>query len=120
MSASADITQLLEGIRRGGERAIAAALKAVDQFGQHVLGDAQQLTPVKTGALKASGSTEPAEVRGGVIGKRIGFGVFYAIFVHERLDLHHAQGQAKFLETAIRNNATKFAPFVAAAVAKVL
>ena len=120
MSASADISKFLAGLGEAQRRVEAAALQAVDQFGEHVIGDAQQLTPVKTGALKASGTTEPAVREGGKITKRIGFNTDYAAAVHERLDLHHAQGQAKYLETAVRNNAAKMAPFVAERVKRAL
>ena len=65
------------------------------------------------GALKASGSTEPARIEGELVTKKIGFNTDYAAAVHERLDLHHEPpGQAKFLETALRENAPKMAEFV--------
>lgn len=32
----------------------------------------------------------------------IGYAAPYAIYVHERMDLHHPNGQAKFLETPLR------------------
>lgn len=116
--ASADVSSLLAGLKAAEDRTVKAALAAVDKFGLQVLGDAQQLCPVKTGALKASATEEPAELHGSNVTKRIGFNTDYAAAVHERLDLAHTQGQAKFLETAIRNNAPKLAPFVAAAVKK--
>jgi hypothetical protein len=30
----------------------------------------------------------------------VGYEAYYAIYVHERLELHHPKGQAKFLERA--------------------
>ena len=120
MSASADISSFLAGLGEARQRAEAAAVRAVDQFGEHVIGDSQQLCPKKTGALAASGTTEPAELVGGKVTKRIGHTVDYAAAVHERLDLHHDQGQAKFLETAVRRNAPKLAGFVIDQVKKVL
>lgn len=47
-----------------GGNAQAAALRALDRFGEQVIGDSQKLTPVLTGALQASGTTEPAKVNG--------------------------------------------------------
>jgi hypothetical protein len=121
MSASTDVRQFLKGLAQAEQRSKDAARKALDQFGEHVLGDAQQLTPVDTGALKASGYTEPVTVdAGGEMAKPIGFNTSYAAAVHERLDVHHDQGQAKFLETAIRNNQPKLAPFIADRVKKAL
>jgi hypothetical protein len=112
MTASADIGKFLDGLKAHQEKVRAAALNAVDRFGAHVLGDAQQLTPVDTGFLKSSATEEPAIVIGEQVSKRIGFGADYAIFVHENLNAHHTQGEAKFLEKAIRNNLPKFGPFV--------
>ena len=108
-----DISQFLAGMSAIRDRRIAAAVRAVDQFAAHVLGDAQQLCPVDTGALKASATSAPAKVEGTLIEAEIGFNTDYAAAVHERLDARHPQGQAKFLETAMRNNAPKFGPFMA-------
>jgi hypothetical protein len=178
VSASADVSRFLAGIEQKKAAAIAAATRALDQFGEQVIGDAQQLTPVDTGFLKASGTTLPAELHDGRITKVIGFSAGYALAVHERLErkgpsladrqgkaagrlakvagqlkahkktiragvkagreqtakshlteerltaakkraVKHVktlgkkrQGQPKFLETAIRQNAPKLAPFV--------
>lgn len=114
MSASVDISKLMAGLRKGDAQTRARARQRMEQFAQHVLGDAQQITPVKTGALQASGTAGAVEIEGtGNIKAVLGFNTDYAAAVHERLDVHHeAPGQAKFLETAIRNNQTKLAPFV--------
>jgi hypothetical protein len=120
VSASADITQLLSGLGEAKERGINAALHALDQFGEHVLGDAQQLAPVLTGFLKASGTTLPAERNGDQITKVLGFNASYAAAVHEVLDVDHPNGEAKYLETAVRNNEPKMAPFIGAEVQKAL
>src|SRR5690606_18878876 len=84
MSASADISKFLAGLAQARERAIEAATEAVDLAGEHIIGDAQQLCPVDTGALQASGTTLPAEVADGKITKVIGFNTSYAAAVHER------------------------------------
>lgn len=94
------------------QRVTAAAVRAVDVFGEAVLKDAKQLTPVDTGFLVASGTTLPATVNGEQIDKQIGFNADYAAPVHEILTSHHPQGQAKFLETALRNAAPKFGKFI--------
>lgn len=120
MSAGIDITGILRGIGEAKRRAEAAALRSMDRFGEHVIGDSQQLCPVDTGALQGSGTTLPAELKGGKIEKTIGHNTNYAAAVHERLDQHHEKGQAKFLETAIRNNAPKLGEFVGSEVKKAL
>ncbi len=42
----------------------------------------------------------------------VGFSAWYAIYVHERLDVHHPIGQAKFLEVAIRTGAGRMGKIV--------
>lgn len=116
MSASADISRLLRGAGQAKARAIAAARRALDVFGEMVVGNAQQLTPVDTGALQASGTTLPAEEKGQKLTKVVGFNTNYAAAVHERLELYHEHGQAKFLETAVRELRPRFQPFIAAKV----
>lgn len=120
MSASANIAKFLAGLKKSRERAVNAARRAVDLFGEHVIGDSQQLTPIDTGALAASATTLPAEVEGEAITKVIGHNTHYAAAVHERLDQRHKQGQAKFLATAIEKNRKKFEPFVAGRVKKAM
>ena len=116
MSASADVSKLVEGLKAHQERVRKVALQAVDEFAEMVLTQAATLCPVETGFLAASGTAERAELRGAVVSVLLGFNASYAAAVHERLDVHHAQGQAKFLETAIRNMAPKFGPYVAARI----
>jgi hypothetical protein len=94
------------------KRAMAAAARAVDQYGQHVIGVAATLCPVETGTLQNSGLGLPAVQMGTNVAKEIGFNTSYAAAVHERLDLHHDQGQAKFLESAMVTEASKLRPFV--------
>jgi hypothetical protein len=114
---SADISKFLKGLQKAKAAKRRAVRRAVDVFGEHVIGDAQQLVPVYTGFLAASGTTLPAGETGrDRIEKVIGFNAGYAAAVHEVLTAHHEQGQAKFLETAVRENRPKFAPFVAARV----
>ena len=120
MSATTDISQLLAGLGVALERALAAAVRGLDVAGEHVIGDSAQLAPKLTTFLAASGTTLPAEVKGGSIEKTIGHNADYAAAVHERLDVHHDNGQAKFLETAVRNNAPKVGGFIADEVRKVL
>lgn len=66
--------------------------------GELIMTVAKQRTPVMTGTLRGSGHVQ--DVRDGI---RLSFGgpaADYAVYVHERLDTHHPNGQAKFLESA--------------------
>ena len=112
MSASCDISQFVKSLGALKPKVMDAARTAVNRAGEHILGQAMKLAPVDTGALKASGTALPAEIVGDDVKKVIGFNTEYAAAVHERLDLHHDQGQAKFLETAIRQNQQRFADYV--------
>lgn len=59
-------------------------------------------TPVDTGALRNSATVPEPELIGSVgVVQEMGYGstaVDYAIPVHERLDVHHPVGEAKYLE----------------------
>ncbi len=118
---SFDVSKFLAGLSgEGKRRTIAAGVAAVDKFANHVVGKAQRLAPVDTGALKASGIAEPPEVAGNSITATVGFNTDYAAAVHERLDQHHAQGQAKYLEAPMRTEAHKLVPFVEKEMRKAL
>jgi hypothetical protein len=116
---SFDLRQFLSGLQEANRRTLYAATKAVNDFGEQTLGNAQEYAPVETGALQASGTATPVQVSGAEINKEIGFNTTYAMARHERPPQEDAgvrqnpRGQWKFLERAMRENATKFAPFVA-------
>lgn len=79
---------------------------------QPIFDKSQELVPVDTGRLKASGFVVTRDTARGV-GVFVGYGRFgkphYAGFVHERLDVRHAAGkQAKFLEAAINEHIGTF------------
>jgi hypothetical protein len=120
MSASCDIKQFLKGLGEARQRAETAAVRAVNKAANHTIGQAQKLAPVDTGALKASGTALPAENNDGQITATIGFNTDYAAAVHERLDLYHKQGQAKFLEVPLRQMEVKFKDFVMEEIRKSL
>jgi hypothetical protein len=111
-----DASEFLKGLGEARQQMLAAATHAVDVFAEQVIGDAQQLAPVKTGALQASGTTKPIEVEGETIHKEIGFNTDYAAAVHENTEAHHDMGQSKFLVTALQQNQSKLGPVVARAV----
>lgn len=78
------------------QRAATALKKAV----QPILAESQELVPIRTGALKATGALN-VEIEGNAIIATISYGsdeVGYAVIVHEDLEAHHPVGEAKFLE----------------------
>lgn len=71
---------------------------------------AKKLTPVDTGTLRVSG-TSTLEIKEDVLSAKVTFGgpsAGYALEVHERLDVKHKVGQAKFLEVAFIEGKKKF------------
>lgn len=78
--------------------------------------EAKKRTPVDTGALRGSGHVGGPFRRNGGIEVVMGFGgpaAPYAIHVHERLDVFHRVGQAKFLESVLLESAPYFPQRVA-------
>ena len=78
--------------------------------------EAKRRTPVKTGTLKGSGHVIGPIFRFGLIRAVLAFGGparGYAIYVHENLEAWHKNGQAKFLESTLRQSAKSLAERVA-------
>ena len=73
--------------------------------------ESQRLVPVLSGALKDSGYIETRKGPRGAQGE-VGYGKggdpFYAVIVHERMELHHdGVTQAKYLEEAVSRHGGK-------------
>lgn len=78
--------------------------EALYREGLDIMKVAQSRTPVKTGALRDSGTVHKWDGNRQDIKINLTFGVpepKYAIFVHENLEAKHPNGQAKFLESAV-------------------
>lgn len=77
----------------------------VESLAHRILERAQQLCPVDTGELKRSGYVRrqdaPQAFGTGILNYAIGFTAEHAALVHERIDIPHKNGEAKFLEKAI-------------------
>lgn len=65
-------------------------------------------TPVDTGRLRATHYVGPPQTNGDHIEVPVGFGTDYAIYVHERTDVAHTTGEAKFLEKAMHERTAGF------------
>lgn len=66
-----------------------------------IMTDAKKNTPVDTGTLRSSGIVTPRPADHRVDLSFGGAASAYAAIVHERLDVHHPVGEAKFLENAL-------------------
>lgn len=81
--------------------------KAVTDATLFVLGDAVGRTPVDTGDLRGSGSTDIDVTESRVEGV-VGYSAPYAVRVHEDMSMFHPRGgEAKFLENAFTQNEKK-------------
>lgn len=109
--------EMRKALRRLGDRAEFAMKRALTTEAEKVMAKAKRLTPVDTGALRASGHVQPPVVRPGTIEVTLGFGgpsASYAVFVHERTELNHTVGQAKYLEQPVNEAARGLADRLAA------
>jgi hypothetical protein len=106
----------LEAIRR--KLALGAALY---QEGLYIQRNSMRRTPVDTGALRASHETTEPAYKGGEIEVAIQVGgpaAPYALIVHERLDVGHRVGEAKFLERSVTEAAAGIDERLARRIAK--
>lgn len=76
--------------------AVNGGRNGLERAAERTLAVAQRGVPVRTGALRASGSVSRDGSHAFV-----SYGVPYAHVVHERLDAQHARGHAKWLELAL-------------------
>lgn len=90
------VAREMDKLNRAGKSALTAA---IFMESNRIAKDSKKRTPVDTGALRDSIYVKPPRV--GQITAEIGYSATYAIFVHERTELRHRTGQAKFLQTAI-------------------
>ena len=70
--------------------------------------ESMRRTPVDEGTLKASHHVTAPETKGGVTSVHIrvgGAAAPYAVYVHEDLEANHTTGQAKFLESTLKESA---------------
>ncbi len=104
-----DIRAFIRSLENAHDAALAAGRQALDEAGEHVLGEAQRYCPMDTGSLRESGTTLPAKVSAAKVTKIIGFDTDYAAAVHERTDMtfsttRNPEAQNKYLERAMREN----------------
>lgn len=119
---------MARGFSRQADKIALAAAAALYELGQDILKRSDELIPVDTGTAKASGRVMFSTGAGGprvVVG--YGYGeqsnpktgepaIGYVIPLHERVEVQHETGQAKFLETAALEHLPKAAVRVAAKI----
>ena len=90
-----------------------AAKKAIYAEAQVIMAEAVQQTPVDTGRLRASAYVKPEDEHGKTT-VALGFGAEYALAVHERVEVPHAEGTgSKFLSRPVDAHRASFGHDVA-------
>lgn len=82
--------------------------KAMYKEAQIEMTESKRRVPVDTGVLRASGFVQEPERKGSNISVTLSYGgaaETYAIIVHEDLEAHHRVGQAKYLESVLKESA---------------
>jgi len=93
--------EVLKNLRRLAVRYPEAAADALYAEGMLIDANMVPRIPVDTGRLRASHYVAPPKRDGGVLVVEVGVGMKYAVPVHERTELRHTVGEAKYLENAL-------------------
>jgi len=101
-----NIDQLLEAYGKVGDIVRKEMKDALNKSAAVVERSAKRKTPVDTGTLRRS-IQKPRRVRAGDKQVYVGSNVKYALPVHEKLNVFHKVGEAKFLENALLENEKK-------------
>lgn len=80
----------------------------------------EDMAPWDTGRMKQSHYVAPPTVSGSTVTCELGYGVDYAIYVHERTELRHPHGQAKWLKRVLDEIARGFTERIAAGMERAL
>lgn len=91
----------------------------VNRCGEHLIQESVPLAPIDEGNLRASGSSQSYDGPQGP-GVEVGYDEEYALVQHERLDYHHDEGQAKYLEQPYLENKRRYAEAIKQAAIKQL
>ena len=110
--------RVIRNLAQYASRLSSAMDAAVSASAGTVMVESQELCPVATGALRDSAATA-AEVQDGVITAVVGYTASYAVPVHEKTEIWHTNGQAKFLEDAVKQYEPKYLFDLGKAVEKV-
>ena len=101
--------RIIRNLAQYASRLSLAMDAAVSASAGTVMVESQELCPVATGALRESAATA-AEVQDGVITAVVGYTASYAVPVHEKTEIQHTTGEAKYLENALKIYETRYLP----------
>jgi hypothetical protein len=106
--ATAQVHAKLAALEKEFPEAFAAALYQ-EGLAVDALANSEDYTPVDTGRMRDSHYVAPPTLKpNGRVRVELGYGTDYAVYVHERPELHHAVGRAFWLRDALTARATGF------------
>jgi len=90
---------------------IALAMKGLKASGERLKEKSVARTPIDTGELRSRAFVSPVTSSEDSMSVTVGYeseDPLYAVYVHERTDVHHKIGQAKFLESSLHEMSSEF------------
>lgn len=103
------VSELQEKLRQFGGIVAQSVGKGMYREGEAIMAKSKPITPIEFGPLRASGHVELPVITQDGASVELGYGgpsAPYAVYVHERTDLHHRPPtQAKFLEQPLKEAA---------------
>lgn len=99
-----------------------AVMSTFREEGEQTMTESKLETPVETGALRASGHVDGPHDEGSAVWIELAYGgaaAGYALIVHERTDVHHPVGKAKYLEDPAMRMADRLPRSLNAAIGRV-
>ncbi len=105
------VENVKKAIRVANRKTKSAIAAAVFQKANKIAKNSHDRTPKDTGALRKSLYVRPPRV--GAATTEVGYGQDYAIHVHERTELQHDVGEARFLAKAIQEESNGYAKDIA-------
>lgn len=115
--------QVARNMKAAIERMQQGAKAGAYQAAGNIITEAKERCPVDVGTLAGSGYAGQPTIEGSILTVPMGFGgpaEDYAIVQHEKLELHHAKGEAKFLERALDSQRGDVGPLIAARIREAL
>jgi len=106
-----DSTSFENGLSRYASSFLHSAEKGLKNVAEQLKEKSVAKTPVNTGELRSRAFVSPVVAERNTLSVTVGYAnklPEYAIFVHERIDVHHRIGQAKFLESLLHEIYAEF------------
>lgn len=110
------VAEMAALVRSAASKFPSAVEKALYQEAQIEMTESKRRCPVDTGTLLASGFVQQPVRAGSNISVTLGYGgeaSSYAVIVHEDLEAFHKVGQAKYLESVLKESASHMAARIA-------